>query len=98
MKIQELQPLLEMTASLRSNPSTIEVFLYVKDSIESANTPSMAQSACDAIATMCHPKAWGDLNVQNFGAAWSDWFDFLEKLEALAIACGKAIYENHAKQ
>ncbi len=45
-----------------------------------------------------HPKAWGDLNIQNFGVAWTDWFKFLEELEAIAISCGQAIYDNHAKQ
>jgi hypothetical protein len=98
MKIPELQPLLEKTASLQDNASTAAVFQYVKVRVENANTPSMAQSACEAIATMCHPQAWGDLNIQNFGVAWTDWFKFLEELEAIAISCGQAIYDNHAKQ
>lgn len=98
MKINELQPLLEKVACLKNNPSTQEVFLFVNERVEGASTPSMGQSACEAIASMCNPRAWGDLNVQNFGTKWSDWFAFLEELEAIAYSCGQAIYDNCAKQ
>ena len=95
MKIRELQPLKEKVALLHGNPSVIEVFEYVTEKTENANTAAMAQSACDAIATMCHPRAWGDLNVQGFSPAWTDW---LQELKATAIACGQAIYDNHVGQ
>ncbi len=95
MQIPELQPLLEKVASLRSNASTCEVYEFVRQKVERASTPSMAQSACEAVATMCHPKAWGDLNVQGFGAKWTDWHNFLEELGAVATSCAQAIYDRH---
>lgn len=96
MKFPQLEPLLRKVAPLRENASTEKVYLFVCKAVESANTPSMAQSACSAVATMCHPKAWGDMNVQNFGAKWTDWFTFLEELEMLATSCAQAIYEDEA--
>ena len=98
MKIPELRPLLEKIAVLEGNQSTMEVLHFVQSRVNNANTPSMAQSACEAIATMCSPKAWGDLNVQDFGAGWPDWLKFLEELRALAITCAQATYEGHSKQ
>jgi hypothetical protein len=94
MQFPELRPLWEKVEPLQSNASTYEVYEFVRQKVERASTPAMAQSACESVATMCHPKAWGDRNVQEFGAEWTDWYNFLEELEALATSCAQAIYDH----
>jgi hypothetical protein len=58
--------------------------------------PSMAQSACEKIMTMTHPKAWGDRDA-NFGASYLDWFKYLDELKSVANDCGHAIFERYPR-
>jgi hypothetical protein len=72
MQIKELQPLLAKVEILRGNPSASVVLEHVEQAVARATTPSMAQSVCDNIISMCNPKAWGDLNISGFCHGWSD--------------------------
>lgn len=94
MHIIELEPLLEKVIVLRGNPSTRDVAAFVEDLVGRANTPAMAQSACDRVISMCNPKAWGDRLVEGFGDDFLAWQSFLGELGDLAAQCGQAIYDN----
>ena len=94
MRIAELAPLLDKVHLLRASASTRDIAKFVEDLAMRANTPSMGQSACDEIITMCHPKAWGDRQVEGFGAGWAAWHRYLDELSELAEQCGQAIYDN----
>ena len=94
MHITELEPLLRKVIVLRGNPSTRDVAAFVEDLVERANTPAMAQSACDRVISMCNPKAWGDRLVEGFGDDFLAWQSFLGELSDLAAQCGQAIYDN----
>jgi hypothetical protein len=96
MWIPELLPLLEKVEVLQSNPATQDVYAFVRDVVAKAETPSMGQSACEKIITMCHPRAWGDMYVQDFGKTWTDWLNFLSELQEIANSCGQRIYERYA--
>lgn len=93
MQIPELLPLLEMVKPLESHPQAQEVYAFVTDAVQRANTPSMAQSACEKIIVMCHPKAWGDMYIQDFGGSWAGWLNFLDHLKQTAESCGHKIYK-----
>lgn len=95
MYIPELQALLDKVEPLKSNPTTSEVYEYVSDAVAQAKTPSMAQSVCSQVITMCHPKAWGDMYVEGYGETWVGWMSFLSELAETANTCGQLIYENH---
>lgn len=71
MHIPELAPLLGKIHPLRENAATREIAIFVEGLVERANTPSMGQSVCDEIITMCHPKGWGDRHVRGFGSDWA---------------------------
>jgi hypothetical protein len=94
MRITELAPLLEKVYPLRASASTGDIAIFIEDLVMRANTPSMGQSACDEIITMCHPKGWGDRQVEGFGAGWAAWHRYLDELSELAEQCGQAIYSS----
>ena len=91
MKIPQLQPLLELAATLEQYPDASDITAKIRRVVGRAATPSMAQSVCEHIITMCHPKGWGDRNVS--GMSTNDWFRFLSDLSNLATQCGQAIYD-----
>jgi len=97
MHIAELAPLLEKVHPLRTSASTRDIAIFVEDLVTRANTPSMGQSACDEVITMCHPKGWGDRQVEGFGAGWAAWHSYLDELSELAEQCGQAIYDNRER-
>ena len=43
---------------------------------------------------MCHPKGWGDRQVEDFGNDWAAWQGYLDELSEIAEQCGQAIYDN----
>lgn len=94
MHIPELVPLLEKVHVLHASASTRDIATFVEGLVERSNTPSMGQSACDEVITMCHPKGWGDREVEGFGADWAAWHRYLDELSELAERCGQAIYDN----
>jgi hypothetical protein len=94
MHITELEPLLMKVIVLRGNPFTRDVAAYVEELVARANTPAMAQSACDRVISMCTPKAWGDRFVEGFGDDFLAWQAFLGELSDLAAQCGQAIFDN----
>ena len=94
MRIPELAPLLEKVRQLKANASTQDIAVVVSDLVDRANTPSMAQSVCDEIITMCHPKGWGDRQVEDFGNDCAAWQGYLDELSEIAEQCGQAIYDN----
>ncbi len=94
MHIAELAPLVAKVRVLRSIPATQDIAAFVEDRVARANTPSAGQSVCDAIITMCNPRAWGDRQVEGFGADWSAWDKYLGELSELAEKCGQAIFES----
>ena len=96
MTIPELLPLLEKVETLRGRPWAADVLTYVEDVVHRANSPSMAQSACDKVIAMCNPKAWGDIYVEEAGWAWPAWHRFLDEMSAVATQCGQAIFDHRA--
>jgi hypothetical protein len=97
MRVPELAPLLEKVRALHTSASTRDIATFVEKLVTRANTPSMGQSACDEIITMCHPKGWGDRQVEGLGGDWAAWGNYLEELSELAELCGQAIYDNSKK-
>lgn len=91
-QIAELQPVLDKVEELRAYPATHVVLTSVEELVARASTPSMAQHACERIASMCNPKAWGDIGATGFGSKWTDWHDFLGQLSIVAARCGQQIY------
>ena len=95
--IAELHPLLQKVAPLQGNPDADDIASQVIDLVNVANTDAMAQSACDKIIAMCHPKAWGDRFVRGYDEPWTAWLNFLGELSETANECGQTIYERHAR-
>ncbi len=94
MKIIELKPLLDNIEIIRNNPDAKDIYEYVTESVNKAATPSMAQSVCEYIDTMCHPKAWGDRDVSGFEGI-TDWTSYLSTLANTAISCWNQISKNY---
>ena len=97
MQILELAPLLEKIEVLSGRAGAEDVYAFVHANVMAANTPTMGQSLCEKVITMCHPRAWGDRQVPSFGKTWNDWYSYLSELEEVAAACGQRIYERYAK-
>lgn len=95
MKIAELQPLLDKVSCLAASESARDIYEWVRESANAANTPSMAQTVCSQVITMCHPKAWGDRYVTLFGSDLLAWDNFLGELADVANNCGQEIFENY---
>jgi hypothetical protein len=93
----ELQPLVAKVAPLEKSADAADIWQFVSGLANSAVTPTMAQSACDKIIVMCHPKAWGDRFVRGYDEPWTKWHTFLEELSELANTCGQRIYDHHGK-
>ena len=93
MTIPQLKPLLELVSRIEAYPDASDIASKIKQIVDRAATPSMAQSVCEQIITMCHPKAWGDRYVS--GISSNDWFRFLSDLSDLAARCGQDIYDAH---
>jgi hypothetical protein len=91
VQIPELLPLLEKAGELRTSADAADVLAFISKGAESASTPSMAVSLCRSVKTMTHVKAWGDLNVQDFGQTWLDWLNFLGELGQVAEECALQI-------
>ena len=95
MKNAELQPLLEKSSCLEDSESARDIYEWIRDAANAANTPSMAQRVCSEVITMCHPKAWGDRYVTLFGSDLLAWDNYLGELADVATNCGHKIFENH---
>jgi predicted ATP-dependent protease len=94
MRIPELQPLIEKAALLRDDRKVRDIYEFIWAEVQNAQIPSMAQSACEKIILMTHPKAWGDRDA-DFGASYLDWFRYLDELKSVANDCGQAIFEKY---
>jgi hypothetical protein len=98
MHIRELTPLLRMVEPLRAAPAAWDVLCTIEELVQKATTPSMAQSVCEHIISMCNPRAWGDLAIQSLGPSMPSWQGYLQELSDVAAQCGQAIYENAKAQ
>ncbi|WP_171092348.1 hypothetical protein [Usitatibacter rugosus] len=96
MRFPELEPLLVKVAPLERSADASDIWESVSRAVSTATTPAMAQSACDKVITMCHPKAWGDRYVTGFDSI-GGWNAFLGELSDIATVCGQRIFENHGK-
>jgi hypothetical protein len=97
MQILELAPLLEKVEVLRSIAGAEDVYDFVHANVMAAKTPTVGQSVCEKVITMCHPRAWGDRQVLSFGNTWTDWNSYLSELQEVAALCGQRIYERYAQ-
>jgi cytochrome c5 len=97
MQILELAPLLEKVEVLKGIAGAEDVYVFVHANVMAAITPAMGQSVCEEVITMCHPRAWGDRQVPNFGKTWADWGHYLSELQEVAASCGQRIYERYAQ-
>jgi hypothetical protein len=96
MRIPELLPLVEKATEIRNDAKVHDIYEFILIQVEQAQTPSMAQSACEKILTMTHPKAWGDRDA-DFGTSYLDWFKYLDELKSVANDCGRAIFERYPR-
>lgn len=92
MKFPALSPLLATVLPFNGMPVKHEVYEYVRNEVERADTPFQAQQACEKIASMCDPRAWGELAYQFSDGMDEDWYDFLSQLAKLARTCAQMIY------
>jgi len=93
----ELTPLIEKVSILASCEESEDIYDWVQKAACTAKTPSMAQSVCSEVITMCHPKAWGDRNVTLFGSDNLAWVEYLGELSDIANKCGQQIFDNYGK-
>ena len=96
VRIPELQPLVEKATLIQNDSKVRDIYEYILDQVEKAKTSSMAQSACERIVTMTHPKVWGDRDAE-FGTSCLDWFKYLDELNSVANECGRAIFERYPR-
>ena len=94
MEYKELEPLLDKVVELQSNEGASDIYDFVFHKIEIAKTPSMAQSACEHVITMCHPRAWGDRYVDGYDDL-SGWCNYLTELRDIAQTCWNEISNNN---
>lgn len=94
MLLPELKPLLDKVECLQNHADAHDVYADIASRIEKASTPTMGQSVCEHIISMCSPKAWGDRFVSDWG--YEKWDVFLSQLSDIAENCGQAIYEKFA--
>lgn len=78
-----LAPILEKVAPLHGTADFDDVYVDVSDWVLAATTPSQAHSTCQRIATMCHPRAWGDRASSS--VEMQSWAAFLDELKALSL-------------
>lgn len=95
MYIPELAALLDKVEPLKYNVTTSDVYEFVSNAVAQAETPSMAQSVCARVISMCNPKAWGDRYVEGFDNPSIDWTRLLNELSETASKCGQLVYSNH---
>jgi hypothetical protein len=81
--LADFAPILEKVAPLRGTAGFDDVYVEVNDWVLSARTPSQAHATCQRIATMCHPRAWGDRGLSS--AEMQSWAAFLGELKALSL-------------
>lgn len=81
--IADLVPIVEKVAPLRGTADFDDVYVDVNDWVSAARNPSQALATCQRIATMCHPRAWGDRGSSNAGM--QSWAAFLGELKALSL-------------
>ena len=94
MKILELKPLLDNIDIIKNNSDAQDVYEYVFQGVNKAVTPSMAQSVCEYIDSMCHPRAWGDRHVCGFDDI-TEWIAYLSTLANTAQNCWNQISKNY---
>lgn len=94
MQFKELEPLLEKVMPLKSNDDASDIYRYIHKKCSVANTPSMAQSACEHIMDMCHPRAWGDRYVSGYPEI-QDWVKYLSELRELSMSAWNEISKNN---
>lgn len=92
MKFPALSPLLATVLPFNGVPVKHDVYEFVRNEVERAETPFQAQQACEKIASMCDPRAWGELAYQFSDGMDEDWYDFLSQLAKLAHTCAQMIY------
>ena len=90
-KIPELLPLLNKANEMHGSSDAKDVLSFIVIRIEKASTPSMAVSLCNSVKGMTHVKAWGDLNIHDFGNTWTDWLNYMSDLGQVAQECARQI-------
>jgi len=83
----DFDPILEKVAPLRGTADFDDVYVEVNEWVSAASTPSQAHAACQRIATMCHPRAWGDRGSSS--AEMPSWDAFLRELKELSLQTAK---------
>lgn len=82
--LADFTPILEKVAPLRGTADFDDVYVEVNDWVLSSRTQSQAHATCQRIATMCHPRAWGD-RAASSSAEMQSWAAFLGELKALSL-------------
>jgi len=93
--LDELIPLIEKAKALEGNADADDIYQYIYNKAQNASTPSMGQSVCEHVQTMCHPKAWGDRFVGGYQDIMS-WCNYLSQLSTVSQQCWNQISKNHA--
>src|SRR5688500_10966611 len=91
MKVPQLEPLVEAAAELAGRADVDDIVEFIRTGAEAAGSPAMAQSLCERVIDLCHPRAWGDRNVVGF--TLTEWDSLLGRLAHTASACGQAIFD-----
>lgn len=94
IKVDELTPLVEKVSVLKDRKRAEDIFAYVMNGCEGVDSPSMAQSVCEHVISMCHPRAWGDRDVEGFYGL-TEWTVYLAELGQVAKECWNNISENN---
>ncbi len=94
MKYRELEPLIFKVNDLKNNDDALDIYEFVLQKVNVSNSPSMAQSACEHVISMCHPRAWGDRYVAGYNGI-TDWCKYLSELSIIAQECWNKISENN---
>jgi hypothetical protein len=91
MTVPQLLTLIEAAAPLESSIGAEDIYEFINSGAIAASTPSMAQSLCAKVCDLCHPRAWGDRNVDGFDLV--AWNAYLRRLSCVAASCGQAIFD-----
>ncbi len=94
--MEQLVPLKDKIEVLKGFQQTRSIYNELSERLATADTILSAKHLCSHINNMCHPKAWGDLYVEDFGDSWADWFKYLGELSAVATECGNQISSNYS--
>lgn len=93
LKVEALTPLLAKVAVLNQRKRAEDIYAAVTQGCERADSSSMAQSLCEHVISMCHPRAWGDRDVAGFDSL-TEWPQYLAELSHVAQTCWNQLSEH----